>query len=139
MQRKPNVLYPKHPTAFGPANDTNVIRSEAVDTALSVVPNDTSQHLQASVPPSRQLANFCVLRQPSSMFMTSSDPLTFSSPANSISANSSLAAYTSREARTMQAQIFDKGPSTTESKAGFRFMLNLNFYTSFLYWYNHSI
>ncbi|VEL32176.1 unnamed protein product [Protopolystoma xenopodis] len=115
--RKPNVLYPKHPTALGPANDTNVIRSEAVETAFPVAPNDTSQHLQASVPPSRQFANLRVLRHPSSP-----DPLTFSfpttsSPANSISAHSCIATYTLREARTLQAQKFDKGPCTTESKA----------------------
>ncbi|VEL32829.1 unnamed protein product [Protopolystoma xenopodis] len=105
----------------GPANETNVIRSEAVDTALPVVPNDTSQHLQASVPPSRQL------RQSSSMLMTSSDPLAFSSPANWISAHSSVAAYTLREARTVQAQKFDKGPCITESKAGCHFMLTFIF------------
>ncbi|VEL26007.1 unnamed protein product [Protopolystoma xenopodis] len=78
---------------------------------LPVMPNDTSQHLQASVPPSRQL------RQSSSMLMTSSDPLAFSSPANSISAHSSVAAYTLRETRAVQAQKNEKGPCPTESEA----------------------
>ncbi|VEL32132.1 unnamed protein product [Protopolystoma xenopodis] len=70
---------------------------------LSVVPNDTSQHLQASVPPSRQL------RQSSCMLMTSSDPLAFSSPANSISAHSSVAAYTLRETRVMKPKKTKRG------------------------------